>query len=946
MFRDQYKKVISVVLVGVMLLGLVVPVMAENAADTRSSQEADGNGTALQEAFPERTDPAPGESVLLRESRTGEKLSFAPEDAVLLSEGQSFVQELSVAEAGNYYVSVCYRAVSGRQINPEANLSFVGEGVSWSQSITFSRRWIDLHTNGRFLKDSNNNEVVPKAEEEVVWQQAVFGLSAEGGSSLTALPKGSYTLTVTMSSEAVEIGDIRLIDGALRPYSEYASRTEKLSGKSSQPIPIEAEIMDAKSDSSIIATYDRSSPSISPNVADAISLNIVGGSCYAEEGKWIEWRFDVKEPGFYALDVRYQQDGLRELGVGRKIYIDGVIPFQEFDNYLFDYNQNYKTIRLADDEGEPYYVYLDKGEHTLKMEVSLEHLKKSVYELKNYIQECNSMYRQIISITGASPDVYRDYDLDKELPELMTFLADSVERLSALAAEIEACADNGEGSETSVIHDMIRTMNRFLNKPYKIPSMLSEFKNGIDSLANLIITLETQSLTLDYLTFTPKEESVADGSSSFWSYLLFRLKSFFASFARDYNTVSGNGEKTLKVWINMGDMLVSGSASGRDQMQIIRQLSEDSFTTKTGISVEYSLVSAGDTLSQAILAGKGPDVALFVPEQTVANLGIRGVLSDVSQMADYDEVEKQIYDSAFIPFTFDNKVYAVPETQNFYMMFIRDDVFDELELAVPDTWDDFYAVQAKLAEKKMEIGIPDGQDIFEMLLLQHGGTIYNEERNASALKSQEAVAAFTQWTDLYVKYSLPQTFSFINRFRTGEMPLGIMTYTMYNQLCVAAPEIRDQWSMYPIPATVQADGSLDRRQSSSNTGCIVIDSSKYKDEACEFVKWWTDGVTQAEFGRQVESTLGKSARYNTANKVAFEELNWTGAELRILREARESVTDIPQTMITYYVSRCVSNAFRRVVYSYENPRDVIYRYSDDMDLEFERKRDVMGERGK
>ena len=381
-------------------------------------------------------------------------------------------------------------------------------------------------------------------------------------------------------------------------------------------------------------------------------------------------------------------------------------------------------------------------------------------------------------------------------------------------------------------------------------------------------------------------------------------------------------------------------------MQIIRQLSEDSFTTKTGISVEYSLVSAGDTLSQAILAGKGPDVALFVPEQTVANLGIRGVLLDVSQMADYDEVEKQIYDSAFIPFTFDNKVYAVPETQNFYMMFIRDDVFGELGLAVPDTWDDFYAVQAKLAEKKMEIGIPESQDIFEMLLLQHGGTIYNEERDASALKSQEAVAAFTQWTDLYVKYSLPQSFSFINRFRTGEMPLGIMTYTMYNQLCVAAPEIRDQWSMYPIPATAQADGSLDRRQSSSNTGCIVIDSSKYEDEACEFVKWWTDGATQAEFGRQVESTLGKSARYNTANKVAFEELNWTGSELRILREARESVTDIPQTMITYYVSRCVSNAFRRVVYSYENPRDVIYRYSDDMDLEFERKRDVMGERRK
>ena len=90
--------------------------------------------------------------------------------------------------------------------------------------------------------------------------------------------------------------------------------------------------------------------------------------------------------------------------------------------------------------------------------------------------------------------------------------------------------------------------------------------------------------------------------------------------------------------------------------------------------------------------------------------------------------------------------------------------------------------------------------------------------------------------------------------------------------------------------------------------------------------------------------LGISARYNTANRVAFENLNWSNAELRILKEARTDVTDIPQTMITYYVGRCISNAFRRVVYNYETPRDVIYRYSDDMDLEFARKLKVMEDR--
>ena len=914
MFRRTSKKVISVILVAAMLLGPYFPAEGENASQ--------------------------GEVSLLV-GRTGEELTFRPEEAKTLTEGDSFTQELHVPKDGAYYLSICYRAVSGRQINPEAVLSLTGEEAAFEQSIVFSRRWLDIHTNGRFAKDSSGNEVVPKVEEALVWQQATYGLSAENGSGAVPLKAGDYTLTITMNSEAVELGDVRLIFGDPVSYSEYLSAREGLIQEASEPEVIEAEVMDAKSDSSIIATYDRSSPDISPNVPDAISLNIVGGSSYSENGKWIEWQFEVEKAGFYSIDVRYMQDGLRELGVGRRIYIDGVIPFLEFDNYIFNYGQSYETLRLQNEEGEPYYVYLTEGSHTLRMEVSQKHLEQEIYELKQYIQECNSMYRQIISITGATPDTYRDYYLDRELPELMVFLEDSVGRLETLAEDIEAWSDTGEGSETTVIYDMLRTVNRFLDKPFKIPSMLSEFKNNIDSLANLIVTLENQTLTLDYITLTPRGEPIQEKDSGFWSHLWFRIKSFFASFSQDYNTVSGDGSRTIQVWVNMGDMLVSGSASGRDQMQIIRQLSEDSFTTDSGISVEFSLVSAGDTLSQAILAGKGPDVALFVNEQTVANLGLRGVLADLRQMDGYGEVREQIYDSAFVPFIFDGEVYAIPETQNFNMMFIREDVFEEEGLEVPETWEDFYAVQARLAENKMEIGIPESQEIFEMLLLQRGCSIYNDALNASALKSQEAVDAFTQWTDLYVKYSLPLSFSFLNRFRTGEMPMGIMSYTMYNQLVVAAPEIRDQWAMYPIPATVSEDGTLDRSQSSNNTGCIVMNASEDLKAAYAFVEWWTDGATQTEFGRQVEATLGKSARYNTANKVAFEALNWTNSELEVLSEAREDVTDIPQTIITYYVSRCISNAFRKVVYSYENPRDTIYRYSNDMDLEFERKEEVM-----
>lgn len=930
MRHSSFKRILSGALTAVLLFGILaagLPVRATEAAQT----------------------------VSVTDSRSGGEIKFSERDAVALSEGQSHDFTLTTPAAGGYWLSVVYRAIPGRQINPEASFTLTGADAQYQQSLYFARRWVDIHTNGRFQLDSNGNEVLPKTQEESVWQQAVYGLSAETGSAAVQLEKGEYTLNLKLASEAVEIGDVRLISEQPQSYESYlASVKNPQSAAEAEPVTLETELIAAKSDSSIIATYDRSSPTISPNYPDTIALNIVGGGAYSEQGQWIEWHFSVEKDGFYSISARYQQDGLRELGVGRKIYIDGVIPFAEFENFLFPYCTNYSTLTLADEAGEPYAVYLTAGEHTLRMEVSQTHLEQAIIELKNYISECNSMYRRIISITGADPDIYRDYYLDKELPELMPFLNDSVTRLNALAASIEACSEDGEGSESATLHDTVRTLERFIKKPYKIPATLSEFKNRIDSMADLIQTLETQSLTLDYITFTPKDipqeeqgffGKLWSGVSKTFNYLGFRFKAFLASFSGEDRTTSGTAPRTIKVWINMGDILVSGSASGRDQMQIIRQLSDDSFTTEHNISVEFSLVSAGDTLSQAILAGKGPDVALFVGEQTVVNLGIRGVLADMTEMPDYDALAAQVYDSALVPFTFGGGVYAMPVTQTFNMMFVRDDIFSELGLAVPNTWDDFYAVQKKLAEKKLEIGIPESQDIFEMLLMQHGGSIYNEDCTASALKSQEAVGAFAQWTDLYIKYTLPLSFSFVNRFRTGEMPIGIMSYTMYNQLCVAAPEIKDQWSMYPVPATVRADGTLDRSQASVNTGCVIMKGSEELDAAYEFMRWWIDSKTQTEFGRQVESVLGKSARYNTANSVTFEQLNWTGRELEVLREARRDVSDTPQTMVTYYVSRCISNAFRRVVYSYEKPRDVIYRYSDDLDLEFDRKKEVMQEVG-
>ena len=103
-------------------------------------------------------------------------------------------------------------------------------------------------------------------------------------------------------------------------------------------------------------------------------------------------------------------------------------------------------------------------------------------------------------------------------------------------------------------------------------------------------------------------EEPAAASGGFWRTLTFRLEVFLRSFLDDYIVSGGevSGQKPLKVWINTGDLLVSGVASGRDQMQLIKRLCDDRFTRVTHVPVELSLVSTGDVLMQAVIAGKGP----------------------------------------------------------------------------------------------------------------------------------------------------------------------------------------------------------------------------------------------------------------------------------------------------------------------------------------------------
>ena len=227
--------------------------------------------------------------------------------------------------------------------------------------------------------------------------------------------------------------------------------------------------------------------------------------------------------------------------------------------------------------------------------------------------------------------------------------------------------------------------------------------------------------------------------------------------------------------------------------------------------------------------------------------------------------------------------------------------------------------------------------IFNTFMYQKGGKYYSDDLRSTDLGSEAAREAFKEATDYYINYEFPQTYAFDTRFRTGDMPLSIQSYTLANNLSVSAPEIKGLWDMTPLPGTEKEDGTIDRSQTSVVTACTMFKNTPDKEAAWEFLKWYTSANIQSQYGIELEKVMGPAARYATANREAFERIPWTESEKQMLREEWKDVRGVPEVPGSYYTPRGVQNAFRTTIYNHANAYETLHEWQLEIDKEIERK---------
>lgn len=859
---------------------------------------------------------------------------------VLENTGDKLTAEFQITESGFYNISILYCALPANGSDIEFSMEIDGavcfDGL---KKLTVPR--VFAIPGGDFPKDNRGNELRPDQIEKQMWRDAVI----EDGEGIIEKPyefwleAGNHTVSFTLQREKVALSEINIFNSdSILSYSA-PSNLEKINA---EPIIIEAEHAKYTTSSMLYPLSTMNEPNTTPSDPSLVRLNSIGGENWVYPSQSIIWEFDVKTSGYYSLGFRYLQNFRNGMDTNRRIKIDGEYLFEEMTAQAFSYDSSWKRVILGGEE--PYYIYFEKGSHTIEMSVTTGEMASLISEVDDAVYALSSMYREIIMITGTSPDIYRDYYLDEMIPGLleeMGLISKVLKRCETQFIEKTGVA----GGETATLTQLCYQLDDFVKTPHSIPSRLSTFETNISSLATWVMDNREQPLEIDKIFITGYGTEEPSDKYNFLGSLWFSIKSFIMSFVTDYSSVGDvyNSDDVITVWIN----------SGRDQAEVVKNMIDSDFTKNTEIPVNFAISSA---LMQAVMAGKGPDVSINVSRGQPVNLALREAVLPLNQFDDFEEIADTYEETDLVPYYFNGDCYALPETKNFYMMFYRTDIFDQLDITPPDTWDEFYTTAEVLQRNNMNIGIPysslsaseavnsgvGSHSIFPTLLLQKGVRLYADDLRSTNLSTELGYKTFKMWTEFYTLYGLPVEKNDFNRFRSGEMPLTISKYTFYNQLYVAAPEIRNLWSMVPIPATVMEDGSLNRSQVGSGTACIMLRDAANPQNAWSFIKWWTDADTQGEYGRQIESVLGAASRYSPCKEEAVKQIPWSGAELEVLLGEFDNVYELEEIPGGYYSSRNIDNAFKEVVYNNANAREILNYWNDKTNDEIIRKRKEFG----
>lgn len=895
-----------------------------------------------------------------------EGLAEPEREALYMEEGGYAEYKVTVSEDSLYSLALRYRPLDSSSGRLLCAIRLNGEfPFKEARELAFPRFWKDADRNYKSIK---GNQPFPAQVEVADWTAAACtdSLGYTPDAFLFRFKQGENTLRLSLLSGRMALESVSLVPASASQLPSYAQylQTAKADGAAEiacEPLKIQAEDAILKSSPSLYPINDRTSPLSEPYHPSNITLNCIGGAAWKEPGAQIIWEVTVPESGLYRIGVRFKQTAMRGLYATRLLRINGETPFKEAADLRFEYASGFQFQYLGagsaaegkTENKEGFLFYLKKGANRISLETSLGALGPILYNLEDTTRRLNDMYREIIAITGVTPNKYLDYQLFYRLPHLREVTAELYAQAQRIDEELRALYGK-TNDRTASVSRLLAIMKHFADSDEQMVNRLPAFKEAVSALGKSVMDLREQPLQLDYLLFAGEHAPEVKADGNFFQYAVHNVRAFIGSFFNDYNVAASgpSGGKKLEVWLN----------TGRDQFEVIRRLVNESFELQNGVQVQLKLINP-DLLLASTFSGIGPDAVIQLANTAPVNFAFRGAAYDLTRFPDFEAVSNTFSPAALTSFWHQGGCFALPDRMSFPVLYYRKDILDALHLKVPKTWEELLDLIPELQRNNMEIYLdtdPPGtlgaavsmgnskavNTIFLSRLYQCGADIYTKDEKRCSLDTDDAYTVFKWWTQFYTQHSFPVVVDFVTRFRLGEVPVGIVDLSVYTTLSVSAPEIRGLWDIAPVPATIGADGTM-----RSDVPCITsaamiiknsVESRNRVNEAWEFIKWWTSRDTQTHYARDMEAVLGPAGRYTVANLEAFDTIPWPLDTRKALRGMIGSLHGIPQIPGGYITGRYLNNAFTTVITKYRNAADVLFENSNLINDEITAKRKEFG----
>ncbi|MZQ85292.1 extracellular solute-binding protein [Paenibacillus sp. 5J-6] len=845
--------------------------------------------------------------------------------------GANWVEyQFQVLTEGLYEIQATYRPLAGNG---------VGNAIVWdvtldgqhpfreASSITLYRKWKDSRP---ILTNDDGDEVRPRSIEVPEWATNPL-IDSEGAYAEPLkwyLSKGTHTIRLS-GGEPVALEELRLTaPQVIRTYAEVSSHYPKSNPVQARAMILQAEDLDYKNDTSI-KLFSDTDPRTVPLAKGRITYNTVGGRRWVYQNQEITWSFEVPETGKYKLGLRTLQNQFAQKSTFRNIKLDGKVPFREWLAYRFPYDSDWKGTQVETPDKKPYELYLEKGKHTVSIAVTHAPLKPILLGIDEVSLKLRAIEHDLRSLTGGLVDRNRTWKVREELPDLEGRLTQVAARLAELSKQLQQ-VNGGKDSSSQGLGTSSQDITKLLEKLDGIPYYSDQINLMIDKISNFIETLLQQSLQLDELYIVPVEQHFPKMEASWLSEIVGTVTNFFYSFQTRDN-LSELDDRVLNVWVQRG----------RDYVDQLQQLADEAFTPESGIKVKVNLLPTSQLLVMSNAAGIQPDIALGLTQDLPVDYAIRGSVADLSKFPDFKEVYTRFSPGSWLPLYYNKGYYAIPETQSFQVLFYRKDIMKQLNLEVPQTWDDVYALLPTLQQNSLNF-YSNYKD-YTPFFYQNHSEFFEPNGLTTALNTPEGFKSFKQWTDLFNIYAVEKEVpSFYQHFRRGTMPIGVSDYNMYVQLSAAAPELNGRWGIAEIPGVKQPDGTIERWAGGGQRTGVIFEKSNKKDQAWKFLKWWNSAEVQARYGNDMEAVNGVAFRWNTSVAEAFVKLPWKLEDANVILKQWRWYKDVPNLPGGYFLEREIKNAWLRTVVDGTNSRSSLETAVMDIDRELRRKQQEFG----